>query len=447
MKNKTLYTAISLLIVAAPGLSGCSSKVIEVSSQEVTVDVKTAAAYEGYLNNGPIFTGTVQANEEVSIIPKVTGRIASIPVEVGTDVNKGDLLVTLEDEDLKNQTLQSEAAVSVAQSSIEAAKSSFESGVIAAENGLNQAKTTVSQLQHSLEEIAASEKKTKKSLVDAQNNLNRTKELYAAGAVSKIQLEQAETAFVSAEAALKTVEVNKKTTQEKLSAAQVALKNANTQLQIAKNNPQVTVSEEQLKQAQAAAKIVSNTLNEATIISPISGTIGEIKSDVGELVSPQNPVILVTDISKVRILVYVPATEINQIKTGDSVQIKTAAADFTTIGTVANISPLDEEGKGYPVEVIVSNDEFKLKPGMISEVMFINDDQQRGIIIPKSALIEKDDKTFVYKAEKGSAKLIEVEVTKTTDSQLMIKKGLKTNEKIVTTKVDVLEDNMKITEE
>ena len=447
MKNKTLFAAISLLLVAAPSLTGCSSNVIEVSSQEVSVNVKTATAYEGFLNNGPIFTGTIQANEEVTVVPKFSGRIASVPVEVGMTVKKGDLLFSLEDQDLKNQSRQSEAALGVAKSGIEAAKSSYKTGVIAAENGLNQAASTVEQFKNSLEEINASEKKVAKNLADAQTNLNRTKELYAAGAVSKSQLEQAETAFVTAESAMKSVEVSRKTAQDKLSTAEVAYKNAKAQLQIAKENPQVTVSEEQLKQAEAAAQIVNHNLAEASIVSPITGTISSVNSAAGEIVGPQTAVVVVSDINNVRVLVYVPAEKVNTIRVGDTVQVKTAAADTSSIGKVSNISPVGVEGKGYPVEILVNNSELKLKPGMVSEVMFVEADHSEGIIIPAKALVEKDGKTFIYVVEEGHAKLTEVEVGEATDSQVSVNSGLAPSAKVVTTKVEVLEDGMNIIED
>ncbi|WP_458411780.1 efflux RND transporter periplasmic adaptor subunit [Schinkia sp. CFF1] len=447
MKSKALYAAMGLVLLTVPVLTGCGSNAIEVSSEDVTVNVKTTAAYEGYLNNGPIFTGTVQANQEITVAPKVSGRLASVPVEVGMSVNKGDLLYAIEDDDLKNQTLQTEAAVGVAQSGIEAAKSSVQSGIIAAQNGLNQAESTVAQLQHSFEEINASAARAQQSLTDAKTNYNRMKELYAAGAASKTQLEQAETALVNAQTGMKSVEVSKKTTQDKLVAAQKAYSNAKQQLGVAKSNPQVAVSQEQLKQAQAAANIVKHSLNEATVVSPIVGTIAAVNSDAGELVSPQNPVVVVSDIGTVKILVYVPATKINTIKVGDSVQVKTAAADLTTVGKVNNVSPIDEKGKGYPVEVVVTNSDLKLKPGMVSEVMFVDQANTQGIIVPKSALVEKDGKNFVYVVKNGKAKLTEVGIAEETASQVLTSSGLSADDKVVTTKVNVLEDNMNVNEE
>ncbi|HHY74381.1 MAG TPA: efflux RND transporter periplasmic adaptor subunit [Bacillus bacterium] len=447
MKNKALYAGISLLLLSSLGLTGCSSNVITVANEDVTVNVKTAAAFEGYLNNGPIFTGTVQANKEITIDPKVSGRIANIPVEVGATITKGDVLFTLEDEDLKNSTLQSEAAVGVAQSGIAAAKSGYESGVVAAENGVEQARTTVNQLQNSLEDLEASAKKASQSLVDAKNNFNRTKELFAAGAVSKTQVEQAETALVAAESAVTSIEVNKKNTFEKLTAAETTLKNAQKQLGIARNNPQVKVSEEQLKQAQAAAAIANHTLREATVVSPISGTIGAINSEAGEIVSSQTHVMVIADLSEVRILVYVPAGEVNNINVGDPVQVRTVSTTMTTVGTVNNISPLDQDGKGYPVEIVVSNPEGILKPGMISEVMFVHKDEGKGVIIPKSALLEKNNKQYVYKIEENHTVLTEVTVGEMTDSQALISSGLTVKDRVATTKIKVLADHVKIVEE
>jgi len=71
------------------------------------------------MNNVAILSGSLQANESVNLQPQVGGMITALSFKEGDFVHKGDLLVKINDADLKAQLQKEEAALDVAQSNMD----------------------------------------------------------------------------------------------------------------------------------------------------------------------------------------------------------------------------------------------------------------------------------------------------------------------------------------
>jgi len=61
-----------------------------------------------------VASGQLVGEQSVVVSPRITGKVTSVPVEVGTDVSAGGTLFTLDESDIRAQVRQSEAAVEVA---------------------------------------------------------------------------------------------------------------------------------------------------------------------------------------------------------------------------------------------------------------------------------------------------------------------------------------------
>ncbi|MED0678587.1 efflux RND transporter periplasmic adaptor subunit [Aneurinibacillus thermoaerophilus] len=486
MKKMRRTKAVACLLLGAFALAGCTTSAKEAVSPETVVPVKVAQAQEGVLGTGEIFTGTVLPEQQVNIVPKIAGKIAEMPVELGMRVKKGQVLFKLEDKELRNAVRKAEAAVSAAEAGIQTAEMAQKSGVVQAtggavqskngmlqaKNGMIQAQGAVTQAKSALEQTANAVKdadasfiKAEQALHDAKANRDRIAQLFEQGAVSKAQLEQAETSLVNAEAAHRSAEIARANAREKLGAAQKALataqkaydnatasyqnaisgyENAQKQVDVAQSEAGIEASRQALKQAQVAAASARDMLDDATVVSPIDGIIGAKKAEIGEMVSPQAPVLVVANLSEVRILTYFPADQINRIQPGSQVQVKAKAFNFQTIGTVKNISPLDEKGKGYPVEITVPNPDLKLKAGMLADVRLIAPGSQKGIVIPSSAIVKENGKTYVYVAEGDKAKRVEVKEGTEKGAEALITSGLRKNDTVIVNNVALLADQTKI---
>ncbi|MFT9849519.1 efflux RND transporter periplasmic adaptor subunit [Aneurinibacillus sp. REN35] len=482
MKKEKRTKAVACLLLGALTLAGCSTSAKEAASPEVPIPVRVAQAHEGALG-GKIYTGTVLPDQKVNIVPKIPGKVAEMPVEVGTRVKKGDVLFRLEDKDLRNAVVKAEAAVSAAQAGVHTAETARESGVIQATGGavqsksgmlqakssmlqaqgaITQAKSALEQAANGVEDAENSFGKAKQALEDAKVNRDRMKQLFTQGAASKAQLEQVETGLVNAQAAYRSAEIDRANAKDKLTAAQKSLDtaqksysnaansyenasggyaNAQKQVGVSQSTSVIEASRQSLKQAEVGANIARDALGDATVVSPIDGIIGAKNAEVGEMVSAQMPVLVVANLDSVTVLTYLPADQINNIEQGSQVQVKATAFDHVVTGTVKNISPLDEKGKGYPVQVSVPNPELKLKSGMLAEVRILAPDSRRGIVIPASAVVKDNGKTFVYTLEGDKAKRVEVKEVAEKGSEALIASGLAKNARVISNNVALLSNN------
>ena len=85
-------------MVLVMGLSGCSEETPEAVQEEVTVAVSAEAPQVGDLSVSGIYIGTVSPEEQVNIIPLVSGEVTEVNYEVGDYVEAGSVLVRIDDE-------------------------------------------------------------------------------------------------------------------------------------------------------------------------------------------------------------------------------------------------------------------------------------------------------------------------------------------------------------
>lgn len=153
----TKLFSIVCMITALAFTGGCGKKDVNTPvTEEKNIPVTISEVKTGSLSTSTTISGKVAPFQEVAIIPKVPGKVAQVPVDVGTRVTKGSLLVKLDTTDL-------------------------EISLSAALNGLQNAKITYDQARLNYN--------------NAKNNYERMKLLYKDGAVSFQQLEQAELAY------------------------------------------------------------------------------------------------------------------------------------------------------------------------------------------------------------------------------------------------------------
>jgi len=110
-RNITIPWAI-LAFAALPALGGCfDSGGGDVEMDELRAYVQVAPAARGELIHSLELTGTVEAIRQVNLITDMPGKVRRIPVKVGQQVKRGDLLVQLDTDMARLQAMQADAAV------------------------------------------------------------------------------------------------------------------------------------------------------------------------------------------------------------------------------------------------------------------------------------------------------------------------------------------------
>src|SRR6266536_6098737 len=109
MFKKSLYSSLMIIILA--GLNACSGgneKKNETNEEPVAVTLSTVSSGT---QPAILASGEVEAVQTANISTRVVGRITNIFVKVGDRVNKGQLLASVWDEDIKAKRAQANAMI------------------------------------------------------------------------------------------------------------------------------------------------------------------------------------------------------------------------------------------------------------------------------------------------------------------------------------------------
>jgi len=170
------------------------------------VSVEVATAERRALTQVVTAFGRAQPEVEVTISPDVSGEIIRLPVKEGDDVEEGDLLVELNQENYRAQVEQQRAAVSQAKANLsqrradslqarlnfDRQKKLYEKNVIS-ESDFETARSQYQQAVARLEAARFQVESAEASLRDARERLGQTR-IYApmTGTISKLNVEVGE---------------------------------------------------------------------------------------------------------------------------------------------------------------------------------------------------------------------------------------------------------------
>ncbi|RLD56526.1 MAG: efflux RND transporter periplasmic adaptor subunit [Bacteroidetes bacterium] len=100
---------IILAAILAIALLSCQKKTEQQEAKEEFTgarEVKVATARMGNISSYIEFSGKIEAYKTINIAPSMSGRIAKLIVDVGSVVKKGDLLVKLDDTQLRQAKIK-----------------------------------------------------------------------------------------------------------------------------------------------------------------------------------------------------------------------------------------------------------------------------------------------------------------------------------------------------
>lgn len=401
--GKLALGLLSLLLV----LGGCAPKEEEgpKTQESAPTPVQVEQVKTGVIEVSAGISGKLAPSEEVKVAPKVSGKIKQLNVTLGQHVNKGQILFTLDMDDLNNAVQSAQAGYDLARASLNQSKTSSSQGLEQAKNGLHQ---------------------SQKSLEDAKRNLQRTEQLFKEGAVSSQQLEQAQLAANN---------------------AQIAVDNAQELYQTSQKQAGVNVSEASVNQSLVALNNAREQLANASIAAPISGYVAMVNGSAGELASPQGAVVTIVNTNPLKVKANLAEQEITKVKVGSKVNVEITALNKTVEATVTAVSPvMDQALKAYPIEITIPNASGELKADMVVSVKWKADvnAEKKTIVIPRKAAFDENGKRYAYIVENNTAKKVEITTGKESSDLIEVNSGLAEGATIVVRGQTMLKDGAKI---
>lgn len=363
-------------------VSSNNSISVEVQPVEVTQEATTLT-----------YNATLEPCEEGLVSSKLSGKVVKVMIQNGEAVNKGKVLVKLDDQDIQNSIKSAQQQLAVTQSQLNAAQ-----------NQLLSSQTSLQKLELNVE--------------NSQRVFDQAKAMYEQGMGTKTDVDSAENTLKGANADLAAGRVSVQT-------AQIAVETAKANVNVAK----VSVSN------------YTDSLNDTLIKAPVAGIIDEKGVNLGQYVSAGTTLAKVKDVSRLNAVIHVEQTGISLLKEGMVAQIKLSGIEETYTGALASIGvSADEASRTFTCKVDVGNENGALHPGDFVAVSLISDMQTEVVAIPIKALAGSERDYFVFVFEKGVAKKVPVTIAKIFEDKAIIASGLVKGQSVVTTNLNVLQD-------
>ena len=203
-------------------------------------------------------------------------------------------------------------------------------------------------------------------------------------------------------------------------------------------NTQKQVAEQQIQQFQAQ-------IADRIIRAPFDGVLGLRNISAGSLVSPQNVITTIDDLSTMRVDFTVPEIYLGQIKPGIPVMTQSQAyPDQTFEGTITEIDTrVDPTSRAVRVRAEIPNEERLLKPGMLLYVALALQ-KKTSRTIPERSLIQDGDKKFVFKVSQDSVQRTEIALGRRKPGYVEVTEGLELGDSVAASGLQDLEDGMAI---
>ncbi|HEY6357919.1 MAG TPA: HlyD family secretion protein [Vicinamibacterales bacterium] len=290
-----------------------------------------------------------------TIAPKVKGQVSHLYVEDNSIVRKGDILVQIDDRDLKDAVAQAAAARAQAVAAHSAAvigvpqQIAVTSAQIAqADAGVAQGQSGIANAQATLVAARAQLAAAQANLVKATNDQRRAHMLVLQGAISQSDADATQAAYQSALAAKDSTAEGVREAQANLDRAQAQLQQGAAELAQAQTGTDTTkikqaqanTADAQAAAALAALQAAQLQLSYATIRAPIDGVVSKRSVNVGDFVSVGQPLMAVVDQKNIWVTANLKETQMTNVRIGQPVAIKVDAFPHEKFrGTVQSISP------------------------------------------------------------------------------------------------------------
>jgi len=357
-----LFRALSLGCTLATGLilSACSSSSVKgASSQDVpSIPVKIAVARSVSLSDTSEYVAMLKSRDSAILMPQVEGQITEIRVHSGDRVSPGAVMMQIDP---------------------------------------TKQQATVNSQEHNRTAQEA-------NLKWAQSQYERTSGLYAAGVVSRQDLDQSKSALDNAQAQVRALDAQ--------------------------------VQEQQVQ------------LRYYRVTAPTSGIVGDIPVRVGDRVTTTTMLTTVDKPGSLEAYIYVPVEKSPQLKPDMPVQIIDGTGNVLADSRISFLSPqVDNTTQTVLVKARIANNEDKLRNLQFIRARVIWGTRQ-GPVVPVLAVSRVGGQYFAFVAEDQNGKLVAhqkpLRIGEMVGNDYVVLEGIKPGDKVIVSGTQFLVDGAQV---
>lgn len=346
-RSITLLPAV-LVAAAAVTAAGCSSR---TSAEEPAapsaepISITTAVVESRPIDRFIRVSGSLRADEQAEVSAESGGRVIATPVERGTRVSQGTVLIR----------------VSTAEAAAQLQEADANASQIEARLGLRDGAPF-----------------DPKIVPDVMN--------------AKASLELAEAEF----SRIRSLLDQKVVSQSEFDQRRTQVEAARQQYQMAQNSAEQ--SYRSLQAARARVALARKAVADTAVTAPFSGLVAERLVSAGDYVTRGTPVATIVRIDPLRVELTVPEQAVSLVKVGQPVRLTVDAYPNEVFeATIRFVSPaLRTDQRALTVEAVSANPDGRLKPGFFATAAIQQPASSPALLVPQSAVETVSGTSRVY---------------------------------------------------
>lgn len=180
-----------------------------------------------------------------------------------------------------------------------------------------------------------------------------------------------------------------------------------------------------LDQAKAA-------LNDRILTAPFSGIVGIRQVSEGALVTPGQVVTTIDDLSQIKLDFSIPEKYLGQVAIGQPVRATSIAYPGVVFeGRIYALGTrVDPATRAFQLRALIPNDQFKLRPGMLLNVL-LELGKRSALVIPEEAINYSEEEKYVFVVVDGKTEKREVKLGERFAGSVEVLSGVKEGEQVI----------------
>ncbi|MFA5732130.1 MAG: HlyD family efflux transporter periplasmic adaptor subunit [Acidithiobacillus sp.] len=316
----------------------------------VLLIVLAAAAWWFWLRTTPLPAGLIPTNGRIEgdhfiVAGKVPGKVAELLAREGNTVERGQVLVRLDDAQVRAKVDQARQGAAALQAQLQAATTGLE---VARKDLPLAIQTAQASLAHAHAQLSSARANAEQAARDAE----RFRRLADSGTVDRHRYEQMRLASEVAANQSRSAQEAVQMAEHQLAQARLG----NERLRAKADEVKALAA--QLDQARAGVAEAEDLLGDLTIKAPASGIITQRLVNTGEVVAAGAPLLDIVDLDRLYLQVYVPEKDIGKVRLGLAARIYTDA--FPDQPFSATVRYIASQAQFTPKEVQTPDERVKL---------------------------------------------------------------------------------------
>jgi HlyD family secretion protein len=395
-------------IVLAAGL-GVLVLAAFVSLRGARVPVRAETAVRETISNTISTNGKIEPLENFEAHAPVATTVRKLYVHEGDWVKKGQLLLQLEDADIRAQAARAVTQLRSAQADLTAVRT----GGTHEEVLTNQAELIKARTERDA----------------AERNLAAMQKLQQRGAASPAELQEAENRMKRAQAEVNLLEQKQGGRYSR---------------------PEVSKAQAQAAEGSATYAAAQALLRDANVRAERDGMVYSLPVREGQYVNPGDLLVQVANLATVQLRAFVDEPEIGRLAKGQKVTVTWDAlpgrsweGTLTRVPTTVTLRGTRTVGE---LTCEVANSDMKLLPNVNVSVLVITARHENALTIPREAVRDEAGKRYVFEIVEGELKRREVETSVSNLTRIEITRGLKEQAQVAlgSESVETLRDGMPV---